>query len=156
MSDGDPAADARVDADAGAWQVQFDGAAEPSRTHAVEALPDAPVGTVAAAPIAAGEAPRSQAALRALPGGQGDTVDPLDSPLYTVDAYVERDDGDFWGNRITVTIDLDEGSVRITQLKFLDDAGTRLHTLLIQCTVACYEANLEAIDSVIDSFTLED
>jgi hypothetical protein len=151
-----PAADPRIDPDAGAWRVVFDAAEDPSRAHLEVPVPDDPVGFVEIVPTAMMENTRltSHAALRSLIfAGEGDPLDPT-SGVEVLD-YEEIDLGHHWGNRLVAELNAPGGEVVVTQLAFLDSASDRVHVLRVLCSTECYEENEDEINDVVDSWTLE-
>ena len=151
--DGDPAGDPRVDVDAGAWQVGFDGASRPDRSHLEETAPDAPVGTAEVVPLAGLQLPIAQATLRTLFTADGS--DPLVDGGVDELEYDEVDLGSHWGNRLVGTVDVGGQEVRVAQLGFFDEGGKRLYLVRVLCSPDCFDDNEDEIEGVLDSLTLE-
>jgi hypothetical protein len=156
VDDGNPAGDPRRDPTTGRWSVIVDGAEVPSRSHAEDALPDAPLGNVQITPLAMLQErlPLAQATLRRF--FTADSSDPLVATATIADLeYEEIDLGHAWGNRVEGTMNLGAGEIRVVQLAFFDDGGDRLYRFRLLCSLACFVAHEAEINEVMDSFTLE-
>ena len=156
VEDGNPAGDPRLDATVGRWSVFIDGAEVASRSHAEQALPEAPLGNVQITPLATLQQPPplAQASLRRF--FNVDASDPLVDASTVADLeYEEIDLGHAWGNRLEGTMDLGGGELRVVQLAFFDEGGDRLYRFRLLCSVSCFDAHRAEIDDVLDSFTLE-
>lgn len=155
LLEGDPTVDPRVDPAGGAWQVLIDGSASPSRQHLEQVLPDEPLGIVQIEPTPAGTGPTSHLQLRSLLQFDPLAGDPLEDPSLDVVDYAEFDDGDFFGNRLVVDRETDEGTMRITQIAAVDVGSNRVYSFRLFCTPDCYDDHEREIEDVVDSFTLE-
>ena len=149
---GKPAGDPRLDTDFGPWRVIIDGAERPARAHGEDPLPDEPVGTIQVVPVGA-EIPLTLSSLRSLFPIDGS--DPLEGGDITDLEYQEIDLDEHWGSRLTGTMDLGAGPVRVAQMAFFDDDGDRIHLVRILCSVECFDRNEAEIDEILDSFTFD-
>jgi hypothetical protein len=155
VEDGEPAVDPSRDPDFGVWSVLIDGAERPQRAHGEETSPSAPVGTVQVVPRELFESPPplAHATLRSFFTPDG--TDPLAGAELGDVEYDEIDLGHHWGNRLTATVNQDDGQVRVSQLAFFDNGGKRVHLVRIMCSLDCYHEHEDEIAGVLDSFTLE-
>jgi hypothetical protein len=145
----------------GEWKVIVDGADAPSRGHAEDAVPEAPVGIVEVTPTALFQDPTklaSNAGLRSLMLASG--TDPFETaqtdPSVKILDYSEVDDGQgYWGNHMTVKLQIgaDEAET-VTQYAYANDSFTRIYVLRLYCSSDCYDTSKREIQSVLDSWTL--
>jgi hypothetical protein len=140
------------------WQVLIDSANHPAVGHYDIYAAEEPVGLVEIVALSSSRDSVSLAYLRALSTDLA--VDPLQevrdgSDDIEIVKYDERNDNDFWGNRIVFTAKRTDGTfVTIDQLAMVDTATSHLYRITIRCSAACYKDHQAEIGRIVSSWTL--
>jgi hypothetical protein len=140
------------------WQVLIDSANHPAVGHYDVYAADEPVGIVEIVTLSSSRDAVSLAYLRALSTDLA--VDPLQevrdgSDAFQIVKYDERNDEDFWGNRLVFNAKRQDGTViTIDQLAMVDTATSHLYRLTIRCSATCYKDHQAEIGRVVSSWTL--
>lgn len=135
------------------WVVGVDGAADPSATHAVDLVQDAPFVVAQVVPMDADMHDRwSLEVLRAL--ATHDRRDPTTGDDPDMRLLFHRqivDEHGFEGHHLRFEVDLPSGTATVEHLAVFDRERTRIHRLRVTCSAECFEANEAAIEDIFDS-----
>jgi len=137
------------------WQVQFDAHPRPSLKHVFS--PNA-------------RHPWGLASVEELTFEMSDNVsmNQLRNQFLDIDAAVQEGlaevvtyeplelEGGFRGFRMVADYQIQGGpAITLNQTTLLDQATSKLYTLLVACNARCYEENEDTIDRVVESWTVE-
>jgi hypothetical protein len=136
------------------WRVAFDASPKPTLRHLLETNAKDPSGVALVRSLTFDDSDTvSLAALRnyffdvdtALEDGTGEVVDYEDLQL----------DGGFRGSHLVANLTMTDGGVMtIDQTMLLDQATTKLYSLIVSCSSTCYERNSGDIKKVVESWTV--
>jgi hypothetical protein len=136
------------------WQVVFDASPKPSLSH---------LGSPKA------KHPNGIAVVRELSFDDADTLSlgSLRNLFYDVDTAVQSQkgevvkyeplelDGGFHGFHMVAEVDSEKGNVvTLDQTTLVDQATSKVYTLLVTCDSRCYDHNSDQIDRVVKSWTV--
>jgi hypothetical protein len=137
------------------WQVVFDASPKPSIDHLGDPKAKHPNGI---------------AVVRELSFDDADTmsISSLRNLFYDVDSAIQNDtgevltyeplepDGGFHGFHLVANVDADKGRVvTLDQTTLVDQATSKVYSLLVTCDADCYDHNSEQIGHVVDSWTVK-
>jgi hypothetical protein len=138
------------------WQVVFDASPKPSLTH---------LGSPKA------HHPNGIAVVRQLSFDDSDSLSlgSLRNLFYDVDSAIQNQmgeivayeplepDGGFHGFHLVADVDTQEGGVvTLDQTTLVDQATSKVYTLLVTCDAQCYDDNVDQIERVVDSWTVRE
>ncbi len=139
-----------------AWHVGFDASSRPALgRHLLDARARNPVGLAAVEELDFDTA--DQLSINALRNFFVDIDTAIDQGSGEVLTYepVERDGG-FHGIHIVANVDDPKGRVMtFDQTSILDQATSKLYTLLVTCSANCYEHNKDKIERIVESWTVK-
>jgi hypothetical protein len=139
------------------WAVAFDAAPEPTVLNVVSLSADHPTGVTQVRPITTFQQ-HDEASLKSL-RNLDFAVDDL---LSTGDAELMRSeelqtDAGHWGTRNVFAVRNPQGErIVIDQTAYYDQGATKVFSLTMSCSAACYADNEGTIDEIVESWTLED
>jgi hypothetical protein len=146
------------DAKANGWAVAFDGSSRPTLKHYENVSPKQPFGIAEVRTL--GRQERDEFSLMAMRNyfvpvddlaQSGVDVTPLRLDEFTRD-------GGFHGQRFTFefTLPSSNESVTVDQVAIIDAGTKQIHFLAVTCSAQCYERHKDAIDTVVDSWTVKE
>lgn len=115
--------------------------------------------------------PWGVASVQEIPPEAADTVSlqSLRNLFFDIDGTEETDpaevisyepvnlDGGFHGSHLVATVVQKNGSsLTVNQIAVLDQATSKLYTIVVSCTSTCYEKNQSKIEQVVNSWTVRD
>jgi len=139
-----------------AWQVAFDASPQPSLEHLGD--PKA-------------KHPNGLAVVRELSFDAADTTSlvSLRNLFYDVDTAVQNEmgeiiayeplepEGGFHGFHLVAEVDTADGTVvTLDQTSLVDQATSKVYTLLVTCDARCYDDNVDQIERVVGSWTVRE
>ena len=138
------------------WQVVFDASPQPSLTHLGDPKAHHPNGI---------------AIVRELSFDDTDTLSlvSLRNLFYDIDTAVQNQmgeviayeplepDGGFHGFHLVAEVDAEKGGVvTLDQTTLVDQATSKVYTLLVTCDAKCYDDNVGQIERVVKSWTVQE
>jgi len=138
------------------WQVVFDASPKPSLQHLGDPKARHPNGI---------------AVVRQLSFDDADTLSlgSLRNLFYDVDTAVQNQmgeviayeplepDGGFHGFHLVAEVDAEKGGVvTLDQTTLVDQATSKVYTLLVTCDATCYDDNVDQIERVVKSWTVQE
>jgi hypothetical protein len=138
------------------WQVVFDASPQPSLTHLGDPKAHHPNGI---------------AIVRELSFDDTDTLSlvSLRNLFYDIDTAVQNQmgevityemlepDGGFHGFHLVAEVDAEKGrTVTLDQTTLVDQATSKVYTLLVTCDAKCYDDNVDQIERVVKSWTVQE
>jgi len=146
------------DAKANGWAVAFDGSPRPTLRHYESLVPKQPFGIAEVRTLDRQE--RDAFSLMAMRNyfvpvddlaQSGGDVTPLRLDEFTRD-------GGFHGQRFTFefTIPSSHESVTVDQVAIVDAGTKEIHFLAVTCSAQCYERHKDAINTIVDSWTVKE
>ena len=138
------------------WQVAFDANTHPSLKHLLDPNAKFPTGLAMVNQLSFNDADST-------------SLGSLRNSFFDVDAAVQANageivsyepvelDGGFHGFHLVADLDLTKkATVRLDQTSLLDQATSKLYTLLVSCTAKCYDRYQSDIEKVVNSWTVRD
>jgi hypothetical protein len=137
-----------------AWETGFDGSPQPSVQHL---------------DIADNRHPVGRAMVLSLSGDAADelSLKTLRNLFFDIDGIETGDsanvleyrrvnfDGGFRGSRFVAEVSRGKKTFTVNQIAVVDQATNKIHALVVTCTRACYDANEEKIEAIVDSYTVD-
>lgn len=143
------------------WARVIDGYPSPAIDNLDAPLPDHPVGLVQIIDLPAEE--RDQVSLGYLRSLAMGGTDPFqvaqggETDLTVTDYEDLTTDAGFHGNRIEFTLDQGDGQpVRVEHVAMTDADTTQVYRMVLYCTVDCFDEHQRQIDTMFDSWTIDE
>jgi len=138
------------------WQVVFDASPKPSLEHLGDPKAKHPNGIAVVRELSFDDA--DSLSLGSLRNLFYDVDNAVQNQMGEIIAYEPLElDGGFHGFHLVADVDIQNGGVvTLDQTTLVDQATSKVYTLLVTCDSNCYDDNVDQIERVVDSWTVRE